>query len=216
MSNNLTAIDILLEPDGAMLARAKSINDFMLTSIPSPPGFALDENHRPHITVLQRYVRTGDLGRVFEEVQLLLEKVDLSALRLTAVSLAHMDVNDSPDAGLAAIIATPGPEILDFQANLIESIRPFTENGGTAQAYVRTETEPDINEQTVDYVDRYVPEHSGANFLAHITVGMARLSDLTTIEAEPFDPLSFSPSAISIYHLGNNGTAAKHLKTWTA
>jgi len=85
MSNNLTAIDILLEPDGAMLARAKSINDFMLTSIPSPPGFALDENHRPHITVLQRYVRTGDLGRVFEEVQLLLEKVDLSALRLTSV-----------------------------------------------------------------------------------------------------------------------------------
>lgn len=45
---------------------------------------------------------------------------------------------------------------------------------------------------------------------------MATLGDLTKIEDEPFDPLPFSPASISVYQLGNNGTAAKHLTTWTA
>lgn len=214
--SNLTAIDILINPDLAMLTRAQAINARMLASIPTPPGFALDDNHQPHVTVLQRYVRTAHLDRVFDAIQILLKTTETSALTLTAIGLAHMDIDNHPDAGLAAVIATPGPEILDFQDKLIETLRPFTESGGTDQAYVRTETEPDINAQTIDYIERYVPEHSGENFLPHITVGMATLSDLTNIEDEPFDPLPFSPTSISVYQLGNNGTAAKHLTTWTA
>jgi hypothetical protein len=34
-------------------------------------------------------------------------------------------------------------------------------------------------------------------------------------EAEPFQALSFSPTGLSVYQLGNNGTAAKHLNSWT-
>lgn len=214
--SDLTAVDILLEPEDTMISRAKSINRRLLASVPSPPGFALDENHRPHITVLQRYVRTEDLDGVFDAVRVLLETLDMSTLTLTATGLAHMDMDAYPSAGLAAIIVKPGPEVLGFQADLIEALLPFTESGGTAQAYVRTEIEPEINEQTIHYIENYVPEHSGENYLAHVSVGLAKLSDLTTIEAESFEPLPFSPAAISVYQLGNNGTAAKHLKTWTA
>jgi hypothetical protein len=112
-------------------------------------------------------------------------------------------------------VARPSPEVLDFQARLIDAVEPFTERGGTAQAYVRTDAEPDINQDTIDYIDRYVPEHSGENHLAHVTVGLAGLDALEEIEAEPFQPLTFSPAGISAYHLGNNGTAAKRLKSWT-
>ena len=31
---------------------------------------------------------------------------------------------------------------------------------------------------------------------------------------EPFDPFDVRPTSISVYHLGNNGTARKLLKTW--
>ena len=34
------------------------------------------------------------------------------------------------------------------------------------------------------------------------------------IEAEPFDAFAVHPTSISVYHLGNNGTARKLLKTW--
>ena len=64
--SGLTAIDILADPDDATLGRAKQINDRMRRSVPS--GYALDATHQPHITTLQRYVRTADLDRVYDAV----------------------------------------------------------------------------------------------------------------------------------------------------
>jgi hypothetical protein len=34
------------------------------------------------------------------------------------------------------------------------------------------------------------------------------------IEAEPFSPFNVAPVAISVYQLGNFGTARKNLGTW--
>ena len=48
----VTAIDILLEPDAAMLQHSAANN-------------ALDATHRPHITMVQRFVRTADLDQVY-------------------------------------------------------------------------------------------------------------------------------------------------------
>lgn len=208
----LTAVDILLEPDSSMLARAGAENDRMLTSIPSPPGFHLDEHHRPHITTLQRYVKTEELDKVYAAIRSLVGELDLSSLKFTAEAIKHMEVQ--PGVGIAAIVVKPGAEVLDFQARLIEALKPYTGAGGTADAYVRTDAEPDINDATLTYIENYVPDHSGANYVAHVTVGIAKLDDLTAIEAEAFEPLTFSASAVSIYQLGNNGTAAKQLKTF--
>jgi len=211
----LTAIDILIHPDEVMLERAKSVNQRMLHSVPPPTGFSLDEHHQPHITVLQRYVRTPALPEVFAAVQGVANAVDLSKLTFTAVMIRHMVESADDGIGLSAIVVKPGPEVLDFQAKLIDALGPFTESGGTADAYVRTDAEPDINAVTLDYIEHYVPVHSGDNYIAHVTVGLATLDDLATIEADTFQPLIFSPAGLSIYQLGNNGTAAKHLTSLT-
>ena len=58
----VTAIDILLEPDAAMLRHAEANNARLLKVYPQ--GFALDATHRPHITLVQRFVRTADLEKV--------------------------------------------------------------------------------------------------------------------------------------------------------
>jgi hypothetical protein len=58
----ITAIDILLEPDATMLGHAQANNARLLKVFPK--GFALDEAHRPHITLIQRFVRTEDLDQV--------------------------------------------------------------------------------------------------------------------------------------------------------
>jgi hypothetical protein len=210
--SDLTAIDILLEPDASMLARAGQENGRMLTSIPSPPGFQLDEHHRPHITTLQRYVRTDALDDVYAAIARVRATLDLSALTFTAEKIAHMEVQ--PGVGLAAVVVKPGKEVLDFQARLLEALTPFIETGGTADAFARTEAEPTINDATLTYVENYVPEHSGAHYLAHVTIGIAKLDDLQRIEADDFQPLSFAASAVSVYQLGNNGTAARHLNTF--
>jgi hypothetical protein len=210
---DLTAVDILIDPDQAMTLRAKAVNARMLESVPG--GFVLDEHHEPHITTLQRYVRSADLDHVFDAVENVFKTVDVGGLKLTAVRLFHMTSDAIPGVGLAMIEVKLPPEVLDLQAKLIDAVGPFTQSGGTAEAYVRTEAEPDINQDTIDYIERYVPAHSGQNYHAHVTVGLAKLDDLDEIEAEPCEQLTFSPAGISVYQLGNNGTAAKHLKSWT-
>jgi hypothetical protein len=213
--SDLTAIDTLINPDASMMARAKEVNQRVLQSVPPPQGFALDEHHQPHITVLQRYVETSHLDDVFEAVGKLVGSVDASSLTFTTIGIHHMEVAAYPGIGLSGIVVKPSDAVLDFQTKLIEALKPFTRSGGTGEAYVRTEAEPDINDATINYIENYVPDHSGPNYIAHVTCGLATLDDLKTIEAEPMDPLTFGPAGISVYQLGNNGTAAKHLKDWS-
>src|SRR5262249_37538906 len=61
--NPVTAIDIALEPDATMIQHAKDANARLLKSFPK--GFPLDETHHPHITILQQFVRTKELDKVF-------------------------------------------------------------------------------------------------------------------------------------------------------
>src|SRR5262245_52053444 len=64
--NAVTAIDILLEPDATMVRHAEAANERLLKEFPK--GFALGNTHHPHISCLQRYVRTADLDKVYESV----------------------------------------------------------------------------------------------------------------------------------------------------
>lgn len=59
--SDLTAIDVLVDPDEKTRDHARAWNARMRESVPD--GFALDASHQPHITALQRYVRTAELAR---------------------------------------------------------------------------------------------------------------------------------------------------------
>ena len=61
--NPVTAIDIALEPDATMIQHAEAANARLLKVFPK--GFHLDATHHPHISILQRYVRTADLDKVY-------------------------------------------------------------------------------------------------------------------------------------------------------
>jgi hypothetical protein len=106
------------------------------------------------------------------------------------------------------------PEVLAFQAKLIDAVAPFVEAGGTAAAFV-TDPGETISPTIIDWVEAFVPNQIGeGKCLPHITVGVAKFDDLKIIEAEPFDVFAVHPASVSIYHLGNNGTARAELKSW--
>ena len=209
---DLTAVDILILPDDTMLGHAKEWNARLLESVPT--GFALDSQHTPHITLLQRYVHTDQLDAVFDAVGSTIADVSASSLELTAAKLAHMELAALPGVGLAGLVCQAGDAVIDLQAKLIDAIKPHTGSGGTADAYVTTDAEPDINADTLTYVEGYVPNHSGTNFMAHVTVGQGKLTDLAELESKPFDSFTFHPAGFAIYHLGNNGTAQTQLHRW--
>lgn len=208
--SGLTAIDILVNPDDTTIEHARGWNARMRASVSD--GFALDATHQPHITTLQRYVRTADLDHVYTAVEQTLASTDTGSLSYRAVAVKHGDWG-VPGQGLAVLIVQPSPEVLDFQAALLTAVKPFVESGGTAAAFVRDPGE-EISQSTLDWVESYVPAQIGAgNYIAHITIGFATLEDLKTIEAESFDAFTIHPASISVYHLGNSGAARSLLNT---
>jgi hypothetical protein len=210
--NKITAIDILVEPDATALARATAVNARLRAE--APEGLALDESHRPHITLLQRYVWTAALDAVFADVDRTRRAHDPAGLGFRATGIRHMPLATLPGSGIAGIVATPEAAVLELQRALIAPVAPYTTATGTADAFETTPGEPDINRDTVTYVERYVPDHSGGNFLAHLTVGVAPLPPLARPRAEHFDSFTFHPSAIAVFKLGNNGTARRQLAVW--
>jgi hypothetical protein len=108
----------------------------------------------------------------------------------------------------------PTDDLLKLQQKLIDAVAPFTVKTGTAAAYFTTPEDPDINQTTIDYVAAFVPKKTGSNFDPHISIGIASQDYLKEMIAEPFDALTFSPAGVSVYQLGNFGTARKKLKEW--
>jgi hypothetical protein len=208
---DLTAIDVLIDPDEATIQRAREVNARMLQSMPQ--GWALDDTHQPHITTLQRYVRTADLDGVCDAVEQTVAGTDMAALSYQVIKIAHADWG-FPGYGLVALQVQVSPEVLDFQANLVAAVGPYTESGGTAAAFVADPGET-ISPTIIKWVEAYVPAQIGAgHYLPHLTVGVAKFDDLAVIEAEPFEPSTVHAAGVAVYHLGNNGTARAKLKSW--
>lgn len=206
----LTAIDTLLDPDQTMVQRAIAANERLRQNFPK--GFALGETHQPHISMLQRYVRTSDLDKVYAAVAKVLDGEHPAAWKLTAYKYYFIPWKD---IGLAGIVIKPTDDLKRFQQKLIDAIAPFTAKTGTAAAFVTTKDDPDINKPTIEYVARFVPEASGAKFNPHVTIGMASQAYLKKMLAEKFDEFTFAPTGVSVFHLGNFGTAREKLKSWS-
>src|SRR5262245_52118766 len=95
----LTAIDILLDPDATMLKHAKAANERLRASFPK--GFALGESHQPHVSTLQRYVKSADLGKVYEAVDKVLAGERPASWKLKAYKYYYLPWKE---IGLAGIV----------------------------------------------------------------------------------------------------------------
>jgi hypothetical protein len=204
-----TAIDILLQPDARMLEHAEANNARLLQVFPK--GFALDATHRPHVTLVQRFVRTADLDKVYAAVEKVLAGTRLGDMELQAIKYYYIP---SQEIGLAGIVAKPTPRLLELQEALIGAVAPFTTETGDSGAFVTTPDDPVIDPQLIQYVSAFVPKASREHFNPHVSTGVALRTYLDAMLAEPFEPFTFSFAGAAIYQLGQFGTAARQLKAW--
>jgi hypothetical protein len=206
---SVTAIDILLLPDATMLGHAEANNVRLLKVFPK--GFALDATHHPHISMIQRFVRTADLDKAYAAVAKVYAGSNVTSIKLQAFKYYYIP---SKEIGLAGIVARPTPELLKLQADLITAVAPFTVETGTSAAFVTTPENPVIDPLLIEYVSTFVPKASGEHFNPHVTTGVALREYLDKMLAEPFEPFTFSPAGAAVYQLGQFGTAAKKLHTF--
>jgi hypothetical protein len=203
----VTAIDILLEPDATMLRHAEAANASQLKIFPQ--GFALDTTHRPHVTMIQRFVRTADLEKVYAAVGKVITNANVAGMKLEAFKYYYIPTKD---LGLSGIVAKPTPELLKLQADLIAAVAPFTVPSGNSGAFVTTPDDRVIDPFLIEYISTFVPKSSGERFNPHVSTGLAPKSYLDKLLAEPFEPFTFSPAGAAVYKLGQFGTAARKLR----
>jgi 2'-5' RNA ligase len=188
--NAVTAIDIALEPDATMIAHAKDANARLLKSFPK--GFALDETHHPHVSILQQFVRTDDLDKIFAAANAIMVKEKPTAWTLKAFKYYYIP---APPIGLAGIVVEPTEDLHRLQDELIAAVEPYTVKAGTPAAFFSDE--------------------GGKRFNPHVTIGVGTEKYLNEMLAEPFPSFTFSPAGASVYQLGSFGTARKELKALT-
>ena len=190
-----------------MLQHARAANARLLKAYPQ--GFALDATHNPHITMLQQFVRTADLDKIYVTVAEVFAGEKPTSWKLKAFKYYYIPV---PPIGLAGIVVEPTDDLLRLQQKIIDAVAPFTVKTGTASAFVSTEDGRDIQPFLIDYVMDFLSIGSGKKFNPHVTIGVASETDLKAMLAEPFESFTFSPAGASVYQLGTFGTARKELK----
>jgi 2'-5' RNA ligase len=205
--NAVTAVDIALEPDATMIQHAQADNARLLKAFPK--GFALDATHHPHVTMLQQFVRTDDLEKVYAAVNAVLAKEKAASWKLKAYKYYYIP---SPPIGLAGIVVEPTKDLHRLQQEIIDAVTPFTVKTGTPAAFMSTENGRDIQKFLIEYVANFVKIAAGKKFNPHVTIGVGTIPYLKKMLAEPFEAFTFSPVGASVYQLGSFGTARKELK----
>ena len=176
-----------------------------------PKGFSLDATHHPHVTMLQHFVQTADLDKVYAAVGDVLDGEQVTTWKLKAFKYYYIPAGE---IGLAGIVVEPTDDLLRLQQKLIDAVTPFTAQTGTAAAFVSAEEGRDIQPALIEYVADFVPKPSGDKFDPHVTIGVATQDYLKQMLAEPFEAFTFSPIGVAVYHLGSFGTAQKKLHSW--
>jgi 2'-5' RNA ligase superfamily len=206
----VTAIDIALEPDATMIDHARAANAWLLKSFPK--GFSLDATHHPHISMLQQFVRTADLDKVFAAANAVLAQEKPTTWTLKAFKYYYIP---APPMGVAGIVVEPTEELHRLQDALIKAVEPYTVKAGTPAAFFSEDGGRDIQPELISYVENFVRDAAGKRFNPHVTIGVATEKFLNQMLADPFPSFTFQPAGASVYQLGSFGTARKELKALT-
>src|ERR1700761_4477079 len=165
----ITAVDIVLEPDETMIEHAQAANAGLLKNFPK--GYALGEEHAPHISVIGGYFYSANLDEVFAAASKVVASEKVMSWKLKAFKYYYIPLKEM---GLGGILVEPTADLIRLQDELFEAIGKFMApaSSGSAAAFKTTPQDPDINQPTIDAVATYFSEHRGEHYSPHVTIGV--------------------------------------------
>lgn len=208
-SNQVVAIDVLLEPDAAMTKFAQGVNQQLRNDYPA--GYTLNGPQVAHISLVHRYVRAKDLPAIEAAVATRAAAEKPLAWQLTATGFRY---GVWAGVALTTIDVERTAQLKRFQEEIVKAVEPFAIPEGDASAFHTNKELPRIDPEIIDYVAKFVPAASGEKYNPHITAGVAHEDFVKKLAARPFEKISFKAARVSIYQLGNFGTAQKKLWQW--
>ena len=201
---NTIAIDVLLIPSEEVYAQSLQLN--ALINQNNPEAIKLDENHVPHITLLQCFINESDLPKVNMALEGLFKTIEKDSLK--AESLFY---SKDKEESFAMVRVEKTAPLLETHKKTIELVKPYIVKNGSEASFVQNPDGSPISESTVDYVPNFVEKYSYENFDPHISLGVAQTILLDSLAQHVFKPIQFKAQSLSLYQLGDHGTAQKLL-----
>lgn len=204
MKKNIIAIDVLLIPSEEMYAQSLQLNSFINQN--NPTTIKLDENHVPHITLLQCFIKESDLPKVKEVLEGLHKIIAQDSLKAE-----RLFYYEDKEESFAMVRVEKSPSVLEIHTKTIELVKPYIVKNGSQVSFVQNHDGSPISESTVEYVPEFVEKYSYENFDPHISLGVAQKTLLDSLAKSVFKPIHFKAASVSVYQLGDHGTAQKLL-----
>lgn len=188
----LLALDVAVLPPPDVRQRAIELN----AALPAEGshGLQLDENHHPHITLTQAYIRAEELDAVLDRVAEVLH----GRRPLT------IDITGGGHSGSTLWMAVARtPRLAELHEELMEALRGYERPGGTPAAFV----DADGRVGDVMWVTGYRLKSSFHAFTPHITLGHGE-------HAPAIEPFSFEATTVAACQLGRFCTCQRILREW--
>jgi len=188
----LLALDIALLPPPDVRQRAIELNAAL--SAAGPQELQLDEDHHPHVTLTQLFIRAEELHAVLERVGEVVRALRPLVVDVTGGGHSHstlwMEIERTP-------------RLVELHELLMEGLRGYERPGGTRAAFV----DGDGRVGDVVWVTGYRLKSAFHAYTPHITLGHGD-------KAPAIEPFSFEATTVAACHLGRFCACRRVLRSW--
>jgi 2'-5' RNA ligase len=201
--SDLVALDVAVLPPPDVSRKAVELS----AALPADEsqGLILDDEHLPHITLMQLFARRNELDDVFVRVDETLGGMPRLALRVTGAGQGTNSV-------WMAVEKTP--PLVELHERLMEALRGLERPGGSPGAFFTRRSgeaanagDEDSRLRDVLWVDTYRLKSSFHHFTPHITLGHGTRPPVV-------EPFAFDAEAVAVCHLGKFCTCRRVLRQW--
>lgn len=188
----LLALDVALLPPPEVRQRAIELNAAL--PVEWSQGMQLDEEHHPHVTLTQAFIRA-------DELHLALDRVN-EVLRGRRPLI--VEVTGGGHSGNTLWMGIePTTKLVALHEDVMDALKGYERQGGTRAAFV----DGDAHAGDVLWVTGYRLKSSFQDFTPHLTLGHGHRPP----EIEPF---SFEATTVAACHLARFCTCRRVLREW--
>ena len=202
--SDLVALDVAVLPPPDVAKKAIEISAALPAS--ESQGLILDDDHIPHITLMQLFARRNELDEVFARVDETVGGTRRLALRVSGAGQRTNSV-------WMAVEKTP--PLVELHERLMEALRGLERPGGSTGAFFTHRSgeaakagDEEARLRDVLWVDAYRLKSSFHHFTPHITLGHGN-------EPPIVEPFAFDADIVAVCHLGKFCTCRRVLRQWS-
>jgi 2'-5' RNA ligase len=190
--SQLIAVDIAILPPADVRARAIALS----AALPSEGshGLVLDEDHRPHVTLTQAFIRAEERDAAFDRVDDVLRGRPPLTLTVTGSGKSGHTISMAIERSA---------DIVALHEQVMDALRGYERPGGTPAAFAGG----DARVGDMLWVTGYRLKSSFGEFMPHITLGHGH-------DAPEVAPFRFVADTVAACHLGRFCTCRRVLRTW--